>query len=56
MVLLCNMLCEDFSITVFSIKHDIFGIPEKWDPGPLGGTGDPGPLGGTLGWDAMVGP
>ena len=26
MVLLCNMLCEDFSITVFSLKHDIFII------------------------------
>ena len=26
MVLLCNMLCEEFSITVFSLKHDIFII------------------------------
>ena len=36
------------------------GVPEKWNPGPWGGTlrWDPrvGPKGGTLGWHPRVGP
>ena len=37
----------------FSTLSD--GIPEKWDPGPSGGTRDLGPLNGTLWWNPRVG-
>ena len=32
--------------SLFLIKLE--SIPEKWDPGPKGGTRDPGPSSGTL--------
>ena len=66
-MVLCKMLCEDFSVTVFSLKHDIFRHTRKMGPGsrdpspgtrgsePIRGTRDPEPLRGPGTWDPPSG-